>query len=73
MERMAYIKLSSKCTLVLPERVLWKYLPPPELEAAIKRGKAYKRTLSCQRRLDGSQNAEQENGNAYGQKLKGDG
>jgi len=51
-ERMVYITLSSKCTLVLPEKTLWKYLPPDELELAIKRGKAYKRTLASQRRQE---------------------
>jgi hypothetical protein len=42
MERLAEIRLT-KSILLIPERVIWKYLPPSELEAGIKRGKAKKR------------------------------
>lgn len=42
LERLAEIRLT-KSILLVPERILWKYLPPDEIEAGIGRGKAYKR------------------------------
>lgn len=42
MERLAEIRLT-KAILLVPERVLWKYLPPEEIELGISRGKAYRR------------------------------
>lgn len=44
MERLAEIRIT-KSLLLIPERILWKYLPASELEAGIGRGKAYKRAV----------------------------
>lgn len=49
MERMAEIKIT-KSLLLIPERILWKYLPANEIEAGIKRGKGYKRTIAVEKR-----------------------
>lgn len=48
-ERLAEIKIT-KSILLIPERVLWRYLPANELEAGIRRGKAYRRATACERR-----------------------
>ena len=42
MERMAEIKLT-KSVLFIPERILWQYIPPEEIEEGIRRGKQFKR------------------------------
>lgn len=42
MERLAEIRLT-KSLLLIPERVLWRYLPPEEIELGISRGKAFRR------------------------------
>ncbi len=42
----------TKTTLVLKENELFK-LPPDILEQAIRRGKAYKRAIECERRQQG--------------------
>lgn len=43
MERMAQIKVT-KSILLIPEKVLWQYLPSGEIAAGIRRGKGYKRS-----------------------------
>lgn len=48
MERLAEIKIT-KSTLLIPERVIWKYLPSSEIEAGIARGKGFKRTQRAER------------------------
>ena len=55
MERFAEIRIT-KSILLIPERILWKYLPADEITEGIKRGKGYKRVLACERR----QNKEKE-------------
>lgn len=42
MERLAEIRLT-KSILLIPEKILWRYLPVNEIEAGISRGKAYRR------------------------------
>ena len=44
MERLVELKLT-KSILLIPERILWKYLPVEQIELAILRGKAHKRGL----------------------------
>jgi len=48
MERMVEIRIT-KSILLIPERVLWKYIPADELEAGIKRGKTFKRAERAER------------------------
>ena len=48
MERLAEIKIT-KSILLIPERILWKYLPASEIEAGIGRGKGYKRSLRVEK------------------------
>lgn len=49
MERLVEIRVT-KSLLLIPERVLWKYLPVSEIEAGIERGKAYKRAVAAEKR-----------------------
>lgn len=49
MERLAEIKVT-KSILLIPERVLWQYLPPSEIEAGIRRGKGFKRAMAVEKR-----------------------
>jgi hypothetical protein len=49
MERLAEIRLT-KSILLIPEKVIWKYIPIYELEAGIKRGKLYKRIEATEKR-----------------------
>lgn len=46
-ERLAEIKIT-KSILLIPERVIWKYIPASEIEAGIGRGKARKRGLRAE-------------------------
>ncbi len=62
MERLAEIRLT-KSILLIPEKVLWKYLPASELEAGIRRGKGYKRAMACENRHN--------RGNGRSEKLNG--
>lgn len=43
-ERFAEIRVT-KSLLLIPERILWQYLPASEIEEGIRRGKGYKRSL----------------------------
>jgi hypothetical protein len=52
MERLAEIRLT-KSILLIPEKVLWTYLPVSEIEEGIKRGKGYKRGLQAEKRQKG--------------------
>lgn len=49
MERLAEIKIT-KSVLLVPERILWKYLPASEIEEGIRRGKGYRRSLQTEKR-----------------------
>lgn len=60
MERLAEIKIT-KSLLLIPERILWKYLPACEIEAGIKRGKGYKRALACENRQNNNNQRRQAN------------
>jgi len=42
-ERFAFIRLT-KSVLLIPEQVIWKYLPASEIEQGIRRGKGYRRS-----------------------------
>lgn len=52
MERLARIHVT-KSILLIPERILWQYLPASEIEAGIERGKGYKRAVSVEKRTEG--------------------
>lgn len=52
-ERMAEVKVT-KSLLLIPERVLWQYLPAQEIEAGIRRGKGLKRCEAVERRQEKS-------------------
>jgi len=54
MERLAMIVLSSSI-LLIPERVLWKYLPGCEIEAGRIRGKAYAKLIKAKKEKAGSE------------------
>lgn len=47
-KRFAEIRIT-KSVLLIPERVLWKYIPACEIEEGIKRGKGFKRAQRVER------------------------
>jgi hypothetical protein len=61
LERLAEIRIT-KSILLIPERILWKYLPASEITAGIGRGKAYKRALACENRQNKIFEGSKENG-----------